>query len=153
MESAPLAALAFAGNRTGDEIAGTVRRGASEGHFRLIRIAEVDVARRAALFGDYEMETGRVIWVGPFGEFGADQYVLDVASGRFAALYPRSETTFVAGPAILTPLFPLAMTLTVQTNDRGQATGLLFQEGDAAPVRAVRRERLRDDVTPRQRPL
>lgn len=145
MEPAP---LVFEGSPAGaEEIAGKVRRGEVEGGFRMIRLAEIGADRRASLYGNYETDSGRVIWIGPFGELGADQYVLDFESGRFAALYPRSETVFVAGPAIVVPFFPLAVTITFQVNDKGQVTGLLYQEGDRPPVRALRRVLAREEVS------
>jgi uncharacterized protein len=145
MEPVPL--VFEIGGTGGDEITGKVRSGDVEGGFRMIRLEEVDAGRRAALSGNYETESGRVIWIGPFGEFGAELYVLDFESGRFGALYPRSQTTLVAGPAIVTPLFPLAVTVTLQTDDKGRITGLLYKEGDRPPVRAVRREFAREDVS------
>ncbi len=142
--------LVFNGRSDAQEIAGTVRRDGAEGRFRMLRLADLEPSRRELVTGNYETESGRVIWVGPFGEFGADLYVLDYATGRFGALYPRSETTFVAGPAIVTPLFPLALTLTFEPDDKGQITGLLYQEGDHPAIgasRARRRDLTREEVS------
>jgi pimeloyl-ACP methyl ester carboxylesterase len=144
MEPAP---LVFEGKVEGGEIAGTVRRGNAVGRFRMLRLAEVEPDRRAALRGNYETPSGRVIWIGPFGEFGAELYVLDFESGRFGALYPRSATTFVGGPAIVVPLFPLAVTVTFQADETGKIAGLLYQEGDGPAVRAARRDVAREDVS------
>jgi uncharacterized protein len=144
MDPAP---LVFEGSRTGDEIAGTVRRGEATGHFRMIRLAELGAGRLAAVSGNYETESGRVIWLGPFGELGAELSFLDFESGRFGALYPKSETTLVAGPAVLVPLSPLTVTITLQVNGQGRITGLLYQEGDRPPVRAVRRDLAREEVS------
>jgi pimeloyl-ACP methyl ester carboxylesterase len=144
MEPAP---LVLEGKPEADEIAGTVRRGEAAGRFRMTRLAEIAAGRRTELQGSYETPSGRVIWIGPFGEFGAELYVLDFESGRFGALYPRSETTFVAGPAIVVPLFPLEVTVTFQADETGKIAGLTYQEGDGQPVRAARREVVREDVS------
>lgn len=145
MEPVP---LVFEGSRAGEEeIAGKVRRGEVEGGFRMIRLAELDAGRRAALTGNYETESGRVIWIGPFGEFGSELSFLDFESGRFGALHPRSETRFAAGPATMIPLFPLDVAITLEVNEKGRMMGLLYQEGDRPPVRALRRDLAREDVS------
>ena len=145
MDPAP---LVFEGSRTGEEeIAGAVRRGEMTGRFHMMHLAEVDARRLAAVRGHYETDSGRVIWVGPFGEFGAELKFLDFASGRFGVLHARSESVFVAGLAVMVPLFPLAATLTIQAGGRGQPASLLYQEGDGPPVRAVRRDLAREEVS------
>jgi len=139
--------LQLTGQLGAEEIAGAVRRGEVEGRFQMMRLVEIEPGRRASFTGNYETDSGRVIWVGPFGEFGADFYVLDFSSGRFGALYPRSQTTFVGGPAIVTPLLPLALTLTFQTNEQGKITGLLYQEGSQPFVPAKRRDLGREEIS------
>lgn len=66
------ASLVFDGRPDAQEIAGTVRRDGTEGRFRMLRLADLEPSRRALVTGNYETESGRVIWVGPFGEFGAE---------------------------------------------------------------------------------
>ncbi len=144
MEPAP---LVFEGSRSEEEIAGKVRRGEVAGDFRMIHLAELDAGRRAALTGNYETVSGQVIWIGPFGEFGSELSFLDFASGRFGALHPRSETRFAAGPAAVVPLFPLDVAITVESDEKGRITGLLYQVGDRAPVRALRRDLSREEVS------
>ena len=139
--------LLFSGQAAGDELTGTARRGQAAGTFRLLRLARVERSELAALFGNYETESGRVLWIGPFGEFGADIYFLDFESGDLGALYPRTASTFVGGPAIVVPFFPLDVEVVFERDAHGAVTSLLYREGDHAPVRARRRAVVHREVS------
>jgi pimeloyl-ACP methyl ester carboxylesterase len=143
----------FAGEAAGDEMAGSIHRGDATGTFRLIRLASVEPARLGELHGNYETESGRVVWIGPFGEFGADLYVLDFETGNLGALYPRTAAHFVGGPAVVVPFLPTAIEVTFERDAQGAVASLLYRDGNRAPVRARRRNPVRRDVSFRNGPV
>ena len=61
---------------------GTVSLGERDASFEMVRLFDVDDAERRAMIGTYRSDSGRVIGIVPFSEFGARPMVIDYETGR-----------------------------------------------------------------------
>ena len=136
--------LVFDGQLRNNEVSGEVRQGDARGTFQLLRSITIEPQLLTNLYGIYQVNPDRFIWVGKFGEFGADQFFFDSASGRFGPLYPSSETAFFSGQAIISPFFPVDVRITFTKNRNGAVTGLTYNQSGLLRVSA-RRIRLRQE--------
>lgn len=121
--------LTFTGQLQDGALIGEMTGATKQGTFHLVKIADVDAERLDAYVGCYQVALDRAISVSNFrGELGCDYLVyLDLASGEIRALFPTSDTTFVAGPAFLVP-FPMLVQVTPARDDQGRVTGLWWEE-------------------------
>lgn len=139
--------LVFDGQLKNDQISGTVRQGEAQGTFQLVRVARIDPKLVTRVYGSYQVRPNRFIWVGKFGEFGADHFFLDSESGRFGPLYPSSETTFFSGQAIMSPFFPVDVKITFTRDKFGEVTGLTFSQSGLSAVPATKINLRQQDVS------
>jgi len=138
--------LVFDGQLRNNEILGEVRQGDTRGTFQLIRSTTIEPQLLTNLYGIYQVNLDRFIWIGKFGEFGADQFFLDSASGRFGPLYPSSETALFSGQAIMSPFFPIDVRITFTKNRNGEVTGLIYNQSGLPSVSAGRVRLRREEV-------
>lgn len=139
--------LVFDGQLKNDEISGDVRQGEVRGTFQLKRVAKIAPQLPAKYFGSYQIQPNRFIWVGKFGEFGADQFFLDSESGRFGPLYPSSETQFFSGQAIMSPFFPVDVKITFSKDKFGNVTGLTYSQSGLPAVSATKISLKQEEVS------
>jgi len=130
--------LVFDGQLKDNGIVGEVHQGEARGTFQLMRLASIDLQFLAKYHGSYQVQADRFIWVGKFGEFGADQFFFDSASGRFGPLYPSSETAFFSGQAIMAPFFPLDVKIEFTKDKFGRVTGLTYGQTGLPTVTATK---------------
>ncbi|MCY3971312.1 MAG: alpha/beta fold hydrolase [Acidobacteria bacterium] len=102
------------GTLAGDMLTGTfeAQGGRASGGFQLIRVADLESATSARYHGAYRFADGRMLLID--GALGSpDLMVTDPVSGRVRMAFPKSTSTFFAGPALRVP-FPTDFTLTFE---------------------------------------
>ncbi|HEY6119243.1 MAG TPA: alpha/beta fold hydrolase [Pyrinomonadaceae bacterium] len=139
--------LVFDGQLKTDEISGEVRQGEARGTFQLLRLARIEPQHLAKYYGSYQVQPNRFIWIGKFGEFGADQFFLDSESGRFGPIYPSSETTFFSGQTIMSPFFPVDVKISFTKDKGGEVTGLTYSQSGLPDVSATKIRLKREEVS------
>jgi pimeloyl-ACP methyl ester carboxylesterase len=139
--------LVFDGQLKTNEISGEVRQGEARGTFQLLRLAIIEPQLLAKYYGSYQVQPNRFIWIGKFGEFGADQFFLDSESGRFGPIYPSSETTFFSGQAIMSPFFPVDAKIRFTKDKLGEVTGLTYSQSGLPDVTATKISLKREEVS------
>jgi pimeloyl-ACP methyl ester carboxylesterase len=124
-----------------DELRGEIQLGKISGELPATELnSEANLRLR---HGVYRNASGRPIWIGPFGEFGAEHYFLDFESGRFGAIFPTKTRDVVGGPGVLQPFYPTAIQLKFGT-DAGRVSARL----DGKPLgKFARLETRKEEVT------
>lgn len=105
--------------------------GTFELHRSAVPLPGVLPERYADCAGVYRFDSpARAIIVSP--RFWGELLYLDTQSGRFATLFPTSDSTFFAGSAMYVPDTVLARATC--RRDAGRVTGLVWQEGESGEV-------------------
>lgn len=105
----------------------------------MIKLAHLNPAVHEDRAGNYQLARDRVISIGPFSEAGNLPVFFDSRTRRFGVLYPVSETESVTGTLHdRDMLTPADVHVTFRLNQQGEATGLLWREGHASPVKGIR---------------
>jgi pimeloyl-ACP methyl ester carboxylesterase len=92
--------LVFTGTLTGDVIEGEAEVPGTKAHFRLVRTVKVAPEILARYVGAYRFRNGEYLVIDSFPDTPDTLWVTDVKSGEARAVYPRSETEFIGGPAL-----------------------------------------------------
>jgi pimeloyl-ACP methyl ester carboxylesterase len=103
--------LVMTGTLTGDEIEGEAEVPGTKARFHLVRTVKVAPEILARYVGAYRFRTGEYLVIDSFPDAPDTLWVTDVKSGEARAVFPRSETEFIGGPA-LRVVSPTRKTLT-----------------------------------------
>lgn len=95
--------LLLNGEITSDGISGEAEGSGRMGHFRLIRVAQVDPATMAGYVGAYRFRNGRKLLIDSFPGIPNTLLATDARTGEVRAFFPVSETRFVAGHELFVP--------------------------------------------------
>jgi pimeloyl-ACP methyl ester carboxylesterase len=106
-------ALRLTGALADDRWLGAVTMGERRADVELTRIVPMEPEERRAVVGTYRTESGRVVGIAPFSEFGERLFLTDYETGRIAPLLPLTPDRSLVGQAIISPVFP-ADSLTVR---------------------------------------
>jgi dienelactone hydrolase len=128
------AAFTFDGEFKDGTISGEVRQDGECSAFHLTRIAKVEPKILDEYSGVYQLEPGWFILIEHIqtlitqkGEPGSPLHCIDLKSGRLRLLFPLSETTFFAGPALLITS-PVELKVTFIKSKQGEVIGLTWHE-------------------------
>ena len=129
----------FDGELGGDALSGEYGRDAVTGRMQLVRTISTrsDLELCSAYAGSYRLAPDRFIDLAPFSEDEDRPVFFDSLTRRTGVLYATSATEFFSGPSYGV-LFPIDIRVAFVRNERGDVTGLRWQEGGAAPVNAER---------------
>src|ERR1700754_2729226 len=103
--------LVMTGTIAGDVIEGEAEVPGTKARFRLMRTVKVAPEILARYVGAYRFRNGDYLMIDSFPDTPDTLFVTDVKSGEARAVYPRSETQFIGGPA-LRVVSPTRKTLT-----------------------------------------
>jgi hypothetical protein len=118
--------LTFRGHLADNVIVGSVEQNGSFGAFDLVRSARVDTTLLEEYTGTYHLGSQRFVFVGCL--LGSPQFTYyDFQTGRVGALYPTSETTFIAGHEFFVP-YPTDISITFKRGCGGDVTGLTWHQ-------------------------
>lgn len=92
--------LVMTGTITGDEIDGEAEVPGTTAHFHLTRIRKVAPEILTSYVGVYRFRNGEYFVIDRFDYIPDILHVIDVKSGEVRAIFPRSETQFIGGPAL-----------------------------------------------------
>jgi pimeloyl-ACP methyl ester carboxylesterase len=95
--------LVMTGTITGDEIDGEAEVPGSKARFHLTRIRKIAPEILASYVGVYRYQSGEDFAIERFDYIPDILHVIDVKSGEVRAIFPRSETEFIGGPALYVP--------------------------------------------------
>ncbi|MFZ0062494.1 MAG: alpha/beta fold hydrolase [Pyrinomonadaceae bacterium] len=103
--------LVMTGTLTGDEIEGEAEVPGTKARFHLVRTVKVAPEVLARYVGAYRFRNGDYLVIDSFPDTPDTLWVTDVKSGEARAVFPRSQTEFIGGPA-LRVVSPTRQTLT-----------------------------------------
>ncbi len=103
--------LVMNGTLSGDEIEGEAEVPGTKARFHLMRSVKVKPEILEKYVGAYRFRNGEYIVIDRFPNTEDMLWVTDVKSGQARTIFPRSETQFIAGPALYVPS-PIRQTLT-----------------------------------------
>jgi pimeloyl-ACP methyl ester carboxylesterase len=92
--------LVMTGTLTGDEIEGEAEVPGIKARFHLVRTVKVAPEILARYVGAYRFRNGDYLVIDSFADTPDTLFVTDVKSGQARAVFPRSETQFIGGPAL-----------------------------------------------------
>ncbi|HEY0730691.1 MAG TPA: alpha/beta fold hydrolase, partial [Pyrinomonadaceae bacterium] len=124
--------LVMTGTLTGDEIEGEAEVPGTKARFHLVRTVKVAPETLARYVGAYRFRNGEYLMIDSFADTPDTLFVTDMKSGEARAVFPRSETQFIGGPALYVAS-PARQTLTfrstgvhvVDLDQKGRETGAL----------------------------
>lgn len=93
--------LVMTGTITGDEIDGEAEVPGTKAHFHLTRTVKVTPEILARYSGAYRFRNGDYLVIDSFLDTRDTLFATDVKSGEARAVFPRSESQFTGGPALL----------------------------------------------------
>jgi pimeloyl-ACP methyl ester carboxylesterase len=125
--AAPSGTINFDGELKEGIVAGSVQRGGDRGSFRLLRTVGLEPKLLHEYSGSYRLGTDHYFYIQIWEELGKNQLTCFDESGSIRALYPVSQTSFVAGPSLLFPL-PIELRLEFVRDGHGKVTGAIWQE-------------------------
>jgi uncharacterized protein len=134
-----LALATFDGKLSGDTLAGEYIQGAVKAGFHLVRAASAqsDLKLCGEYAGSYKLGPDRFVDLAPFSEDEDRPIFFDSKTRRTGVLYATSATEFFSGPSYGV-MFPIDIRVTFLRNERGEVSGLKWQEGSAQPINAER---------------
>ena len=92
--------LVMAGTLAGDVIEGEAEVPGIKARFHLVRTVKVAPEILARYVGAYRFRNGDYLVIDSFPDTPDTLFVTDVKSGEARAVFPRSETQFIGGPAL-----------------------------------------------------
>jgi pimeloyl-ACP methyl ester carboxylesterase len=92
--------LVMTGTISGDEIDGEAEVPGTKAQFHLTRTRKVRPEILASYVGAYRFRNGDYFVIDRFDYIPDILHVIDVKSGETRAIFPRSETQFISGPAL-----------------------------------------------------
>ena len=95
--------LVMTGTLAGDEIEGEAEVPGTKARFHLVRTVKVAPEILDSYLGAYRFRNGDYIMIDRFPDTSDTLWVTDVKSGEARAVFPRSETQFIGGPALNVP--------------------------------------------------
>lgn len=116
---------------------GEARRSTETSPFTLRQLHPLAEREWSAIVGSYRAESGRLLAIAPFSEFGALPLLVDYATGRIGPLFPIARDRFLVGRSLVTPVFP-ADTLELTYGPGMEVRALRFAEQANPPVVAQR---------------
>ena len=122
---------------------GAVSLGERHAEVDMVRVVALGNAEQRAMVGTYRTDSGRIIGIAPFSEFGSRLMLIDYGTGRIGPLYPVSRDQLIVGHSIISPTFP-ADTLTLTWSGAGTVERIRFAER-GQPVAAAVRLATRDE--------
>jgi uncharacterized protein len=133
----------FDGQLQQDTIEGGAQQSGQRGRFQLIRIAKVDSDKYV---GAYQVNADRLISIRRWVESKDPNILLyiDSGSGRLSTIFPRSETSFFAGPRPRRPL-PIEVEITFVKDSQGQIAELIWRQHGSQEVRARKIQPYREE--------
>ena len=136
--------LVMTGTLTGDEIEGEAEVPGTKARFHLVRTVKVAPEILARYIGAYRFRNGDYLVIDSFPDTPDTLWVTDVKSGEARAVFPRSETQFIGGPA-LRVVSPTRKTLTFRNG--GVHVIDLDHKGRQSGALATRAPVAREEVT------
>lgn len=107
--------LVMNGTIAGDEIIGDAEIPGTKARFHLARIAKVKPEILASYVGAYRFRNGNYFVIDRFDYMPDILHVIDAQSGEVRAIFPRSETEFISGPALYVTS-PVRQTINFRAN-------------------------------------
>ena len=95
--------LVMTGTLDGDVIEGDAEVPGTKARFHLVRTVKVAPEILDSYLGAYRFRNGDYIMIDRFPDTSDTLWVTDVKSGEARAVFPRSETQFIGGPALNVP--------------------------------------------------
>ena len=92
--------LVMTGTITGDEIEGEAEVPGTKARFHLVRTVKVAPEILSRYVGAYRFRNGDYLMIDSFPDAPDTLFVTDVKSGEARAVFPRSESQFIGGPAL-----------------------------------------------------
>lgn len=111
----------------------------------MVRLFALGDAERNAMVGSYRTDSGHVIGIAPFSEFGSRLMAIDYETGRIGPAFPVSRDEFVVGRSIISPMFP-ADFLTLTRSATGKVEQIRFVENGRSSAIAARIATLDEEV-------
>ena len=114
--------LRLTGTRVDDKWPGVISLGERHAVVEMVHLFVLRDAEQRAMVGTYRTDSGCLIGIAPFSEFGARLMVIDYETGRIGPLYAVSRDQLIVVHSIISPTFPAdSLTLTRSgTNTVGQ---------------------------------
>lgn len=109
--------LLLTGTLRDNEIIGDANVPGTKGTFHLVRTQHVRPEVLATYTGAYRFRDGRLLVIDSFPNIPNTLMVTDVKSGEVRAFIPKSETQFIAGPALFV-IDPVTRTITFRRRGR-----------------------------------
>ncbi len=75
-----------------DKLHGVISLGERHAEIEMVHLFVLRDAEQRAMVGTYRTDSGRVIGIAPFSEFGARLMVIDYETGRIGPLYPGATS-------------------------------------------------------------
>ena len=135
--------LRLTGAHVDDKWHGVISLGERHAEVEMVHLFVLQDAEQRAMVGTYRTDSGRVIAIAPFSEFGARLMVIDYETGRIGPLYPVSRDQLIVGHSIISPTFP-ADSLTLTRLGTGTVGRIRFAE-HGRPVSLATRLATRDE--------
>ena len=129
----------YDGQMKGDMISGDFRQGESKGTFRLVHVANAlaDLKLYNQYAGSYQLGRDRFVDLAPFSEDEDRPIFFDSKTRRTGVLYAVSDTEFFSGPSYGV-MFPIDIRVTFVKDERGEVTGVKWQESGSQVISAKR---------------
>jgi dienelactone hydrolase len=144
-------AFSFAGEFKDGTISGEVQQAGERSTFHLSRVAKVDPKILDEYCGAYQLEPDRFVLIEHVQtlitqkeEPGSPLRYTDLKSGQMRLLFPLSETTFFAGPALLVTS-PVEFKVTFTKNKQGEAPSLIWHETGSSKKSASKFHKFKEE--------
>jgi pimeloyl-ACP methyl ester carboxylesterase len=124
--------LLFEGRLKDGVIVGDAWLGKTQSHFRLVQVTQPKLSIHDDYIGTYRLAPERLVFVGNLLGSTLVAYH-DFESADVRAIFPSSESTFFAGPALLIPS-PLKVELAFTRDQQGLVTGLIWRQPGQSDV-------------------
>lgn len=85
---------------------GAVSMGKRQAEVEMAREVPMEPAERRAVIGTYRTESGRIIGIARFSEFGERLMLIDYETGRIGPLLTLARDRSLVGHALVSPVFP-----------------------------------------------
>jgi uncharacterized protein len=135
-------ATSFDGTLSAGLVDGTVRSGDKQGTLQLAPTVKLTAEAEQRLLGYYEMRPGHILSV---LEFPVGPVYSDYTTGQVGVLFPSSEDTYFAGPALQVPV-PIAIHCRISTDPAAGLTALHWQAKSGQEI-GRKLDQRREEVT------
>jgi len=95
--------LVMTGTLAGNEIDGEAEVPGTKGRFHLVRIKRLAPEIWTSYVGAYRFRNGDFLLIDSFADTPDTLFATDVKSGEVRAMFPKSDTEFIGGPALFVP--------------------------------------------------